>query len=221
MPVLEQSLLGHNDALDFNRGFLKGVAGGSGLFLLGDELSLVERLLLVESLDFLVHVVDEQILLLFGVLEVAHVLLRAVGCAAGQRNFALHDFVVLLDLLESTVELVQFLLGFQYALELLISFLFLALVLALQDLVLTLSFDTVALHDVVVVVGTLESRLHLGQLVLNSVELHTSFLAALANLADFLFLFAEGQIDTLVLIRQLLSKSVLQTGHEGLKDRIR
>ena len=86
---------------------------------------------------------------------------------------------------------------------------------------LTLSLDTVALHDVVVVVGTLESRLHLGQLVLNSVELHTSFLAALANLADFLFLFAEGQIDTLVLIRQLLSKSVLQTGHEGLKDRIR
>jgi hypothetical protein len=55
LPVLEQSFLGHDDALDFDCCLFQSVAGGSGLFFLGDELGLVKSLLLVQTLDLLVH----------------------------------------------------------------------------------------------------------------------------------------------------------------------
>ena len=47
LPILEEGLLAHNDLLDFDGGFLEGVAGSSSLFLLRNKLSLIEGLLLV------------------------------------------------------------------------------------------------------------------------------------------------------------------------------
>ena len=47
LPILEEGLLAHNDLLDFDGGFLEGVTGSSGLFLLRNKLSLIEGLLLV------------------------------------------------------------------------------------------------------------------------------------------------------------------------------
>ena len=64
LPVLKQGLLAHNNSLDLDGSFLKRVPCSSRFFLLGDQLGLVERFLLIQPLDFLVHSVNEQILLL-------------------------------------------------------------------------------------------------------------------------------------------------------------
>ena len=216
LPVLQQRLLAHDDALDLDGGLLESVAGSGRFFFLGDELGLVERLLLIEALDFLVHRVDQHILLLLRFLEIANVFLGAVSCPTRNGNLALHDLIVFFDLLKGAVELVELLLGLQHALKLLISLFLLALVLSLEDLVLPLSFAAVALHNIVVVVRALKSGLHARQLVLHSVELHTGLFALLANLSHSFFALAQLQVHTLVLIRQLLSQGVLQTGHQGL-----
>ena len=81
---------------------------------------------------------------------------------------------------------------------------------------LSLSLSPVALHDVVVIVSALECGLHARQLMLHAVQLHTSLLTRLSNLADGLFGLAKFQINTLVLVRQLLRESILQTGHQRL-----
>ena len=106
--------------------------------------------------------------------------------------------------------------GLEHALQLLVSLLLLAFILTLQDLVLSLRLGPVALHDVVVIVSALECGLHARQLVLHAVQLHTSLLTRLSNLADGLFGLAKFQINTLVLIRQLLSEGVLQARHQRL-----
>ena len=81
---------------------------------------------------------------------------------------------------------------------------------------LTFSLCAITLHNVVVVMGSLEGRLHTGKLMLNAIELHTGLLARLSDLSDRFFGFTKFQVDTLMLIRQLLGQSVLQTGHERL-----
>jgi len=169
LPILEESLLAHNDLLDFDGGLLEGVAGSSGLFLLRNKLGLIEGLLLVQALDLLVHSINQEILFLLGFFEVNDVFFSAIGSAAGNSDLTLHDLVVLFDLLECAVELVELFLSLQDTLELLISLFLPGFVLLLQDLQLFLSINTVLLHNIVVVVGALESGLHLGKLVLNSV----------------------------------------------------
>ena len=216
LPVLEERLLAHHDALNLNGSLLESVASSSCLLLLGDELSLVQGLLLVETLDLLVHGVDEVILLLLGLLEVGDVLLGTICGAPRNGNFRLHDLVVFLDLLQRPVKLVQFFLGLKHALELLIGLLLLALVLALEDLVLALGLGAVALHDVVVVVSALESGLHARQLVLNAIQLDTGLLAGLADLADGFLALTQLQVDALVLVSQLLRQRVLQARHQRL-----
>ena len=172
--------------------------------------------MLVKALDLLIHGINEQILLLLGLLEVADIFFGAVSRAARHRDLTLHDLVVFLNLLQSTIELVEFFLGLEDTLKLFISLFLLALVLTLEDLVLALSLRPVPLHDVVVVVGALEGSLHTGQLMLYTVQLHTSFLSAHPDLTDRLFGLAEFQIDALVLIRQLLGEGVLQARHQRL-----
>ena len=87
--------------------------------------------MLVKALDLLIHSVNEQILLLLGLFEVADVFLSAVSSSAGHCDFTLHDLVVFLDLLKSTVKLIKFLLGLEDTLELFISLFLLAFVLSL------------------------------------------------------------------------------------------
>ena len=55
LPVIQKSLLRHDDLLNFDGSLLEGVSSGSCLFLLGNELSLVKSLLLIQPLDLLVH----------------------------------------------------------------------------------------------------------------------------------------------------------------------
>ena len=81
---------------------------------------------------------------------------------------------------------------------------------------LTFCFSAITLHNIVVVMGSLEGRLHTGKLMLNAIELHTGLLARLSDLSDRFFGFTKFQVDTLMLIRQLLGQSVLQTSHEWL-----
>ena len=179
-------------------------------------MGLIESLLLVQTLDLLIHGINEKILLLLAFFEVNDVFFSAIGCAAGNSDLTLHDLVVLFDLLECAVELVQLLLSFQDTLELFISLFLPSFVLLLQDLQLFLSIHTVLLYNIVVVVGALESGLHLGELVLDSVELNTDFLTLLLDLADFFLLLAELQIDALMLVGQLLSQGILKALHKRL-----
>jgi hypothetical protein len=51
---------------------------------------------------------------------------------------------------------------------------------------------------------------------LYTVKLNTSFLSRLSNFPDFFLFLSELQINTLVLICQLLSQSVLQPCHQGM-----
>ena len=55
LPVFKQRLLAHLDPIDLNVGLLQRVQGGCSLLLLRDKLSLIESLLLVKTLNFLVH----------------------------------------------------------------------------------------------------------------------------------------------------------------------
>ena len=116
LPVLQQRLLAHHDTLDFNGCLLEGVTGGSSLLLLRDKLSLVQSLLFIESLDLLIHCINEQILLLLGLLEVTNVLFSAISGTTSDCNLALHHLVILLYLLEGTIQLVELFLGLQYSL---------------------------------------------------------------------------------------------------------
>jgi len=59
LPVFKKGFLAHNDTFDLDGGLLECVTGSSGFFLLGDELSLVQCLLLVKALDLLIHGIDE------------------------------------------------------------------------------------------------------------------------------------------------------------------
>lgn len=82
---------------------------------------------------------------------------------------------------------------------------------------LTLGLDSVPLHDIVVVVSSFESCLHLGELVLHAVELNTGVLTRLAHLTDFFLFFAKLEVDALVFSRQLLGQGILETDHQDLK----
>lgn len=104
----------------------------------------------------------------------------------------------------------------EHSLELVVGLVFLVFVLLLKDFVLLLCLDSVALDDVIVVVSALEFGLHLGQLVLNSVQLDTGIFSRLLDLADFFFPLAELEIDSLVLVRQLLGQGILQPRHQWL-----
>jgi hypothetical protein len=66
--------------------------------------------------------------------------------------------------------------------------------------VLALGFHSVPLHDVVVVVRAFEAGLHLGELMLHSVQLDTSLFAGLAHFAHLLFLLPQLKIHALVLV---------------------
>jgi len=183
LPVLKKGLLAHDNTFNFDSGLLECVTGGSCLFLLGDELGLVKCLLFIKALDLLIHGIDEQILLLLGLFEVANVLFSAVSSTTSDSDLTLHDLVVFFDLLKGTIELVKLLLGFEHTFQLLVGLFLLAFVLALKDLVLALSLGSVALDDVVVIVSALESSLHARQLMLDAIELHTSFFTGHADFA--------------------------------------
>jgi len=77
-------------------------------------------------------------------------------------------------LLKSAVKLIELILSLQHSLELLVGLLLFAFVLALEDFVLALGLDTVPLNDVVVVMSAFKSSLHLGELVLDTIQLNTS-----------------------------------------------
>lgn len=112
--------------------------------------------------------------------------------------------------------MVELLLGLKHSLQLLVRLLLLALVLALEDLVLSFGLGSVPLHDVVIVMGAFECRLHAGQLVLDSIELHTGLFSRLSDLPYGLLSLAELEVDTFVLVCELLGQSVLQARHQGL-----
>jgi len=55
LPIIEQSLFRHYDLLNFNGCFLQGVSSRSSLLLLRNQLSLIEGLLFIKSLDLFIH----------------------------------------------------------------------------------------------------------------------------------------------------------------------
>ena len=219
LPVLEQGLLAHDNALNLDGGLLESVACSGSFFLLGDKLGLIEGLLLIKTLDLLIHGVNQQILLLLGLFKVSNVLLSAISGPSCDGNFRLHHLVILLDLLKSTVELIELFLGLQDTLELLIGLLLLAFILSLEDFMLALSLSSVPLDNVVVVVSALESGLHARQLMLDAVKLYTCLFTLLANLSDSLLGLTEFEIDTFVLIRELFGQRVLHTRHQRLSTK--
>jgi len=149
--------------------------------------------------------------------KITNVFFSAVSGSACESDLTLHNLVVLLDLFQRSVKLIELLLCLKHTLKLLICFFFLSFVLSLKDLMLAFSLNAIALHNIVIVMSSFEGGLHLRQLVLNTIELDTCLFTCLAYLSDFLFLLTKLQIDALVLVSKLLSQSVLETCHQGLK----
>jgi hypothetical protein len=87
----------------------------------------------------------------------------------------------------------------------------------LENFVLPFSFNAVPLNDIEVIVGALKAGLHLGELVLNAVELNTSLFTIFSHFTDLFFLLAQLKIDAFVFVGQLLGQSVLEAHHENLK----
>jgi hypothetical protein len=82
---------------------------------------------------------------------------------------------------------------------------------------LPLSFSSVSHDDVEVVMGAFKLSLHFGKLMLDTIELYTCLLTVLLHSSDFIFFLTELQVNSLVLIGQLLGQSILKTSHQGLK----
>jgi len=61
-----------------------------------------------------------------------------------------------------------------------------------------------------------EAGLHLGELMLHSIQLNTCLLTRLAHFAYFFFFLPQLQIHTFVLIRKLLRESVLEGHHQHM-----
>lgn len=163
-------------------------------------MSLIERFLFVQALDLFIHGIDQQILFLFRLFEIHYILLSTVGGASCDRDLALHHFVVFFYLFESAVQLIQLFLGLEHTFQLLIGLFFAAFVLSLLNFKLFFGIDTVLLDDVVVVVSAFEGGLHLGQLMLDSVKLHTDLLSLFLDFSDLFLLLPQFQVNTLVLI---------------------
>ena len=98
LPILKQGLLAHNNLLYFDGSLLESVTCRCCLLLLRDQLGLIESLLLIESLNFLVHSIDEEILLLFGLFKIDNIFFSPVGSTASDGDFTLHNLVVLFNL---------------------------------------------------------------------------------------------------------------------------
>jgi len=98
LPILQQGLLAHHNLLNFDCSFLKSVTSSCSFFLLRDQLSLIQSLLLVKSLNFLIHSINEKILLLFGLFKIDNIFFSPVGGAASDSDLTLHNLVVLFNL---------------------------------------------------------------------------------------------------------------------------
>jgi hypothetical protein len=99
---------------------------------------------------------------------------------------------------------------------LIVGLLLLALVLLLENFVLFFGLGSVSLNNIVVIVGSLELGLHFGKLMLHAIKLYTGIFSLLLDLSYLLFFFSELEIDTFVLVGQLLGESILETGHQRL-----
>jgi len=131
LPVIKKSFLWHYDLFNFNSSFFKSVSCSCSFFLLWNQLGLIQSLLLIQSLDLFIHRVNEHILSLLLLFKVDNWLFSTVCSSSCNSNFRLHDLVVFLNLLQSSVQLVEFFLSLEYPLKLIISFFFLSFVLFL------------------------------------------------------------------------------------------
>lgn len=114
-----------------------------------------------------------MILLFLYLFKISNVFFGTVSGTACESDFTFHDLIVLLDLLQSAIQLIELFLCLKHTFKLLIRFFLLTFVLPLQDFMLAFSFNSIALHNIVVVMGAFEGGLHLCQLMLHSVQLDT------------------------------------------------
>lgn len=111
MPALQQALLACLDLLHLHLSLIQDLLGLLGLFLLRDDLSSEDVLLLLQPLAFLVHGVNQQILPLLDLLQVGHIVLRSEGFLLGDGDIRLELQVVVLDLVVVLHEVLELLLG--------------------------------------------------------------------------------------------------------------
>lgn len=83
---------------------------------------------------------------------------------------------------------------------------------------LFLCLNSVSLYDIVVIVSLLIGGLHLGQLVLHTVELDTLFFPLLLDLLALLILLSQLHINLLVLLCKLVQQGLLHWSHKWLES---
>ena len=169
LPVIKKSLLRHDDLFNLDGSLLQGIPGSGSFLFLRNQLCLIKSLLLIKTLDLFVHGVDQSILAFLLLFKIDDRLFSSVGCPSCNGDLRFHYLIVLLNLLEGTVELIELLLGLEHSLELVIGLFLLTFVLLLKDFVLLLSLNSVPLNNVVVIVSPLKLGLHLGKLMLHTI----------------------------------------------------
>ena len=81
---------------------------------------------------------------------------------------------------------------------------------------LSFCFNSITLYNIVVVMSSFETSLHFCELMLNSVQLNTSFFTGLPDFSDFFFFFSKLEVNTFVFVSKLFGESVLEPNHENL-----
>lgn len=107
LPTLQEVLLTSQYLLLLQLSLLHDRLSLLGLLLLRDQLGCLDSLRFSQSLNLLVHGVDEEVLLLLLLLQSHDILLAPVDRAPRDCQFALHLDVVLLDLVESSCQFRQ------------------------------------------------------------------------------------------------------------------
>ena len=125
LPVIEQRLFGLDNLFYLNGCLLKSVSSSGSFFFLGDELSLVQSLLLIQSFNFLIHRINEHILTFLLFFKVKDGLLSTVSGSTGDGNLRFHYFIVFFDLLKGAVQLIELFLRLENSLQLIVSLFFL------------------------------------------------------------------------------------------------
>jgi len=116
LPVIKKGLFRHYDLLNFDSSFLKSVSSSGSFFFLWDQLSLIKSFLFIQSLNFFIHWINKRILALLLLFKVHNWLFSTVSGSPCDSNFRLHDLIILLNLLESSVKLVELLLSLKHSL---------------------------------------------------------------------------------------------------------
>lgn len=158
------------------------------LLPLGLQLGTQNAFLLLFALNLLIHRVNQQILFLLGLFQVLHVFFCSQNTGSRDCYGRHHLFIMVLNLLQSAVQLGKFVLSFEMFLLQLFYFRFFLHKFIIQNIMFLHHFLLQLDHQVEVFMRLFKTNLGFSQLLLHGVKLHSDiFLFIFDLLIELLF----------------------------------